>query len=459
MPVRPGDRRTVTALRLNDDGDGVASVEGLTVFVPGLLPGEAADIEITGVERRYARGRVVERRGDARTRVAPPCAVFGACGGCQLQHLTYEAQLAHKREVVVQALRRIARMEGVPVEETLGMASPWRYRNQVQVPLSFDPAGPTLTPSFFAPGSHALVPVPGCHLEPEEMEETVRRVAALLSDALGQRAEAVHHLVVRQSFTTGAQMVILAVDDADLPLDGVAGRIVRLPHVVSVVRTVQPNRHGPVWGRTVEVLAGERHLTERIGELEFLISPRSFFQVNTLQARRLYETALSFAAVGPEDEVLDAYCGTGTLALLFARRAKRVAGIEAVAAAVEDARVNAAHNGIDNAEFVAGVVEGVLPRWIEQGRRFDVALLDPPRRGCDRRVLDAILEARPRRVVYVSCNPATWARDVRILADGGYRVEAVQPVDMFPQTSHVECCSLLVRKDSMSTTECGDRHS
>ncbi|WP_083430403.1 23S rRNA (uracil(1939)-C(5))-methyltransferase RlmD [Alicyclobacillus macrosporangiidus] len=447
MPVRPGDRYAVEAVRLNDDGDGVASVGGLTVFVPGLLPGEQADIEITAVERRFARGRIVLRRGDAQARVAPPCAAFGICGGCQLQHLAYDAQLAHKREVVVQALRRIARMEGVTVHPTLGMAAPWRYRNQVQVPLSFDPATRSLTPAFFAPGSHALVPVPGCHLEPVEMERTIRAVADELTSSLGARAARVHHLIVRQSFTTGAQMVVFAAEAEDVPLEEVAQRVLAIPPVVSVARTVQPNRHGLVWGRTVDVLAGDHHLTERIGDLEFLISPRSFFQVNTLQARRLYETALAYAEVRPGDRVLDGYCGTGTLALMFARRVRQVAGIEAVAAAVADARVNAAHNGIDNASFVTGQVERVLPRWTAEGRRFDVVLLDPPRRGCDRRVLDAVLEARPRRVVYVSCNPATLARDLRVLCDGGYHVAEVQPVDMFPQTSHVECCAQLIRED------------
>ncbi|GGI99819.1 putative RNA methyltransferase [Alicyclobacillus cellulosilyticus] len=477
--MRAGERHLATAVRLNDDGEGIAYIDGLTVFVPGLLPGEQAWVEVTQVARRYGRARLVSapepvpttaarqdaaegaqyegRRGPAAAtvatdgngyamadtgRVLPKCAVFGACGGCQLQHLAYPRQLEHKRRVVEAALRRIGRLADVPVAPVLGMDNPWRYRNQIQVPLRWtDPPG-RLTAGFFAMGSHELVPTEACHLASAAMEQTVRAVVRVLADALGPAAADVHHLIVRESYTTGEQMVVLVAARQDLDLRQVVDDLLALPRVVSVCRTVQPYRTGPVWGPTVEVLGGKAALTERIEGLEFLISPRSFFQVNTAQARVLYAQVVQAAALQPTDVVLDAYCGTGTIALVLARQARKVVGVEQVPAAVADARRNAAHNGIAHAVFLTGAVERILPRLCTQ-EHFDVVVLDPPRKGCAPQVLAAVVAARPRRIIYVSCNPATLARDLRVLADGGFVVRRVQPVDMFPQTSHIECCALL----------------
>jgi 23S rRNA (uracil1939-C5)-methyltransferase len=471
-----GEVHDVEAIRLNDDGDGVAKVGDLTVFVPGLLPGERARVRITARERRFARAVIENRRTTAAHRRQPECAVFGDCGGCQLQHLDYATQLRHKREVVVQSLARFAGLPQVPVAPTLGMDHPWRYRNQVQVPVEFDGAGHYRL-GFFAPRSHRLIATDACHLEPGPLERTIRGAADVIAHGLGPRAAAVHHLIGRYSFTTGEMMLILAIADAlkepggwargdgssedgarteysvenhaalldDEALFDIAEELLRLPGVVSVARTLSRARHGPVWGRDTRIIAGQSHLTERIGQLEFLISPRSFFQVNTLQARVLYEQVLQYAQVKPTDTVLDAYCGTGTMALLLAERAQSVIGIETVADAVRDAELNARHNRIDNAHFFVGAVEQVLPRLLRDGQRFDVIVLDPPRRGCDPAVLQAVAEASPRRVVYVSCNHATLMRDLRHLSSSGFSVEEVQPIDMFPQTSHVECVTLLTR--------------
>lgn len=433
------------AVRLNDDGEGVAPVDGFTVFVPGLLPGERADVNVTEVHARFARAQIVRRHTSAPDRVPPPCTAFGACGGCQLQHLAYDQQLVWKREVVRSALARIAKLPDADalVRPTLGMERPWRYRNHVQVPVQYE-AG-RMVAGFFAPGGRQVVPTEVCHLMPEAMEATLRQVLERLPEALGDQARLAHHLILRRSHTTGEQMVVLALHSAAFDRDAAIAAIRTLPHVVSIAGTVQPQAQGPVWGPTAEVWWGRRYLTERLGGLEFLISPRSFFQVNTAQADRLYQVALSYADANPRTDALDAYCGTGTIALLLARRARRVTGLESAAAAVRDAVENASHNGLDNAEFLLGRVEERLPELVASGRRFDVVVLDPPRAGCDPAVLRAVAAAAPQRVVYVSCNPATFARDARRLADAGYRLAVVQPVDMFPQTSHVECCSLFIR--------------
>lgn len=448
-PPAIGSVHTVTADRLNDDGDGVGRIDAITVFVPDLLPGEEARVRVTANERRFLRAAVIERLTDAESRLAPACAVFGDCGGCQLQHFTHAAQLEHKRRVVEQALVRIAKLPDVRVHPTLGMDEPWRYRNQVQVPLEYvtgtGSARGRLVTGFFASGSHRIVHSATCDLEPAEMEQAVAAAVDVLSDTLGARALAVHHLIARRSHTTGDIMLVIAVRDADLDLQAVAVKLLSLPNVVSVARTVQPQPNGPVWGRSVDILAGSAVLTERLVDVEYLISPRSFFQVNTAQAERLIATALSYADVGPEDTVLDAYCGTGSISLPLARRSRQVVGIESVPEAVADARRNAEHNAIANARFEVGQVESVLPTLLQEGLTLDVAVVDPPRKGCDRVVLDALLDAKPQRVVYVSCNHATLARDLRVLVDGGYSVIEAQPVDMFPQTSHVEVVCLLVR--------------
>lgn len=445
--LRVGDELVVTADRLNDDGDGVAHAPtGMTLFVTDLLPTETAKVLVSQVEKRYAHARVVARQGTSSLREQPVCSVFGECGGCQLQHLTYSAQLEQKQRMVEHVLQRSLQLPDARVLPTLGMRHPYRYRNQVQVALSYDESLKHYVSGFFAPGSHELVQTEYCHLEPAEMEKTVSQVLQVLNQTPSSFELGLHHLIVRESFSNGEQMVILALRRPLNANSALVRQISSLPHVVSIGQTLQPNPHGPVWGTTVEPLHGVPHLRERIGDLEFLISPRSFFQVNTEQAATLYNCVLAYADITPEDAVLDAYCGTGTISLLLASRARRVVGVESIRAAVEDARLNAEHNHLTNAEFIVGEVERVLPKRLAAGEKYDVVVLDPPRKGCHPDVLTAVISAEPRRIVYVSCNHATLARDLRLLLDGGYDLVVAQPVDMFPQTSHVETCVQLVRR-------------
>lgn len=444
--LQVGDEFVVTVGRLNDDGEGVAKAPtGMTLFVTDLLPEETAKVIVSQVEKRYARARVVARQGTSPLREQPVCSVFGECGGCQLQHLTYAAQLEHKQRMVEHILHRFLQLPDARVLPTLGMRHPYRYRNQVQVALHYDDRAQRYVSGFFAPGSHELVHTQYCHLEPVEMEKTVLRVLEVLNEAAVSVGLGVHHLVVRESFTNGEQMVVLAMRQPLKANSDIVRQVGHLPHVVSVGQTLQPNPHGPVWGATVELLHGVPHLRERIGGLEFLISPRSFFQVNTQQAATLYDQVLASADITPEDVVLDAYCGTGTISLLLAAKAGRVVGVESIRAAVEDARFNAGHNRMANAEFIVGEVERVLPKRLGTGEKYDVVVLDPPRKGCHPDVLKAVISAHPRRIVYVSCNHATLARDLRALLDGGYKLLMAQPVDMFPQTGHVETCVSLIR--------------
>ncbi|MCL6452114.1 MAG: 23S rRNA (uracil(1939)-C(5))-methyltransferase RlmD [Alicyclobacillus sp.] len=465
--VAVGEQGTILVERLNDDGDGVGRFRGWTAFVPGALPGETVTVQVTAVHRRHLEAVVMDGSVHPRSplRATPLCGVFSQCGGCQLQHLTYDAQLRQKQAVVVNALRRIGRFavvhpdgttnpasdlapnEGleplaIRVRPTLGMAFPWRYRNQIQVPVTWDDATKRLKPGFFAARSHRPIPVSACHLVPEDVERSMNDVPAELSRTLGTGAADIHHLVFRHSRATGEQMLIVCAR-RDTPALRAACRSLQRDPIVSVALTIQPQPTGPIWGNEVDVLAGKSALTERLGSVEYLVSPRSFFQVNTEQAEVLTQLVRQMAGSALLHSVLDAYCGTGTFSLALAPCAEQVMGIEAVAAAVADARRNAVHNGIGNAQFTAGEVEHVLPRWAEEGRTFDLAVIDPPRKGCRKEVLQALRHARIPRIVYVSCNPSTLARDLRWLVDDGYTVSDVQPVDMFPQTAHVECVVVL----------------
>ncbi|WP_054967347.1 23S rRNA (uracil(1939)-C(5))-methyltransferase RlmD [Alicyclobacillus ferrooxydans] len=478
---------TVDIVRLNDDGDGVGLIDDVTVFVRGALPGENVRVEVTEAHRRHLIAQVVEWlgveghrssgvevlrlsgieeqrtsrveeqrssdeqdevSGDAVTsnsqdilsldRVTPLCGVFEACGGCQLQHVSYRGQLLHKRSVVVNALQRIGRFSEFVVQPTIGMDEPWRYRNQIQVPLKWDEESLSLSQGFFAPGSHTVVQTNSCALVPEVVEQTMTLVPKALTEVLGPDAAFVHHLIIRFSVHTGEQMLILGVSRR-LRQERELMDALMVGSIVSLAMTVQERSTGPVWGKTVEHLAGKRVLTERLGDVEFLISPRSFFQVNTRQAEVLTKLVQDRAALSGNETILDAYCGTGTFSLTLARFVKQTVGIETVVAAVHDARENARVNRIDNARFEVGEVEQLLPEWVRHGQKFDVAVLDPPRKGCHPDVLRALIDAGIPKIVYVSCNPSTLARDVRLLADEGYQLGEFQPVDMFPQTSHVEC--------------------
>jgi 23S rRNA (uracil1939-C5)-methyltransferase len=472
LPVREGGEYVVDVAGLGHDGEGVGRYEGYTLFVPGALPGERVRVRVGKVKKQYGFASLLDVVEPSADRVAPPCAVYDACGGCQLQHLSYEAQLRAKRRIVVDALQRIGKLavasaDSAPTEAggspdaadrppvivhpTIGMADPWRYRNKVQVPIGEQQGG--LIGGFYEQGSHRIVDMDACLIQQEESDEIVLRVKRIGS-ALGLTAyrEDTHtgllrHVVVRTARRTGEIMVVLVTNGDRLPN---AERLVEaireaVPGVVSVCQNINTARTNVVFGGETRVLWGQEVIYDYIGDVKFAISPRSFFQVNPVQTEVLYGKALEYAALSGEETVIDAYCGIGTISLFLAKRARRVYGVEIVPEAIADARRNAELNGMPNVEFAVGEAETVLPRWLEEGVAPDVVVVDPPRKGCDPALLDTLLAMKPPRVVYVSCNPATLARDLRVLEDGGYRTVEVQPVDMFPHTVHVECCVLIER--------------
>jgi 23S rRNA (uracil1939-C5)-methyltransferase len=450
-PVRAGERVEVEIHGIGHSGEGIGRCRNFTLFVPGAMPGDRVLVRVIEVKKNYARAALDTLLTPAPHRVAPPCPVVGECGGCQLQHIAYPEQLRLKRQQVADALVRLGGLEGVPVHPITGMNEPWGYRNKAQFPVG-SRAGQVIA-GFFAPGTHRIIEMDSCliqHPLGNQVMSAVKRLAGKfrvpIYDEETHRG-LLRHVLVRVARGSGEAMAVLVTNGPELPGARALAQelMAAVPGLVSVQQNINPQRTNVVLGDQTRLLAGSATLADRIGDLSFEISPRSFFQVNPQQTEVLYGKALEYAALTGSETVVDAYCGIGTISLFLARRARRLIGIEVVPEAVEDARRNAKRNGIENAEFLIGDAAVLMPRLFEDGLRPDVIVLDPPRKGCDRPVLEAAAAMSPERIVYVSCNPSTLARDLGLLAKMGYGTAEVQPVDMFPHTAHVECCALLKR--------------
>jgi 23S rRNA (uracil1939-C5)-methyltransferase len=445
IPVNRNDYIDVVFEDLTHDGAGVAKVDGYPLFIPNGLPGEKAKVKVIKAGKGYGIGRLIELYEKSPYRVEIPSIDTNKYGGCQLEHISYEGQLKYKENQVRQVLARIGKLEDVKIHPILGMDTPWHYRNKAQVPVG--EMDGKLIAGFFKPRSHQIVDTNESLIQLPEINEAVKAVKEICSE-LGIPAyqEETHkgvlrHIMARYGKQTGEVMVVLITRTADIPFQNklVEEIVARLPKVKSIVHNINSKRTNVILGEKTKVLWGNEVIYDYIGDVKFAISALSFYQVNPVQTRVLYEKALEYADLSGEENVIDAYCGIGTISLFLAQKARKVFGVEIVLEAIEDAKRNAALNGITNAEFAAGEAEVVIPKWYKEGNVADVLVVDPPRKGCDEALLQTIIEMKPKKVVYVSCNPATLARDLRILEDGGYKTVEVQPVDMFPQTTHVEC--------------------
>ena len=451
IPVHSGQVYEICIERLGTSGEGVGRYENFTVFIPQALPNERVLTVIEEVKKTYARGRIQKILQESPARVTPLCEIYDECGGCQLQHLSYEEQLHAKRAQVVDALTHIGKLPQILVNETLRADAPWNYRNKMQFPIGLHKG--RLVVGCFAQGSHRIINTENCHIQRSannELANTVREVAEKLHIPVyneDTHKGILRHIVGRVG-RGNELMAVIVTATKQLPHAKDFVRLLRerLPHLVSVHQNIQTYRNNVIMGRDTELLWGRPTILDTLGRLNFHISPRSFFQVNTRQAERLYEQTLAYADLHGTETVIDAYCGTGTITLFLAQKARKVYGIEIVQPAILDARKNARDNHVKNAEFIVGDATAVMPALYKQGIRPDVVVVDPPRAGCTEIVLRTFANMKPQRIVYVSCNPATLARDLAILKDLGYITQEVQPVDLFPQTSHVENVALLMRK-------------
>ncbi|NSL53280.1 23S rRNA (uracil(1939)-C(5))-methyltransferase RlmD [Calidifontibacillus erzurumensis] len=450
-PVKKNDIVDVVFEDLTSEGAGVAKVDGYPIFVPNGLPGEEAQIKVLKVKKSYGYGKILEFYTKSPDRMEPPCSIYKQCGGCQLQHMTYEAQLKFKHKQVKEVLARIGKLEDVIVHPVLGMSDPWKYRNKSQVPIGEREGG--LVAGFYQERSHRIINMDHCLIQADENDRVIQGVKRI-AEKYGIKAynEETHtgtlrHIVARYGRKTKDVMVVLITRTEELPN---RKKIVEdihksFPEVKSIIQNINPKRTNVIFGEQTKVLWGDEYLYDFIGDIKFAISARSFYQVNPEQTKVLYDKALEYANLSGEETVIDAYCGIGTISLFLAKKAKMVYGVEIVPEAIEDANRNAKLNGTTNVGFAVGKAEEVIPAWHEQGINADVIVVDPPRKGCDSELLNTIIAMKPKRVVYVSCNPATLARDLQILDAGGFKTIEVQPVDMFPHTAHVEVCALIER--------------
>ncbi|MGE7622431.1 23S rRNA (uracil(1939)-C(5))-methyltransferase RlmD [Viridibacillus sp. NPDC096237] len=447
-PVKKNDRLTVYIEDLTHDGAGVAKIDGYPLFIQGGLPDETAEVHVLKTLKNYGFAKIINITEPSPDRVAAPCPVFAQCGGCQLQHLSYEGQLKWKEKMVRNVMTRIGKIDA-PVLPVKGMDNPWNYRNKAQIPFGLNGEAPIA--GFYKAKSHDIVDTDRCLIQTAEADAILEGLKPRLwklgikpyDEQTGQGM--LRHVVVRTGHATNEVMVVLVTRKRKFPQAEAAVELIKqlVPNVTSIMQNINGEKTNVIFGNETLKLWGNDTIEDTIGDVRFEISARSFYQVNPEQTEVLYKQALDYADLKGNETVIDAYCGIGSISLFLAQKAKSVMGVEIVPQAIEDAKRNAELNGFTNTYFEAGPAEEVIPRWYKEGKTADVLVVDPPRKGCDEALLNTILEQRPKRVVYVSCNPATLARDLSILEDRGYKTQEVQPVDMFPHTAHCEAVAWL----------------
>ncbi|WP_024832247.1 23S rRNA (uracil(1939)-C(5))-methyltransferase RlmD [Ruminiclostridium josui] len=437
---------------LTHEGQGVGKIQGFVVFVDGVLPGENVDIKIVKQTKSYAVGRLVKINRSSKDRVKPFCPVYDKCGGCAVQHMTYQAQLNFKKDTVLQNITRIGGLQDVKVNDTIGMENPYKYRNKVQYPVGCDNG--EIKIGFYETRSHNIIDSNLCDIQPDEsnkIRDVVRNFCkeagvTIYDEKTGKGL--LRHVMVRKGFKTGEIMVVLVINgDKLIKSDELVKKLLEeFPDIMSIILNINTRNTNIILGDKNVCIYGQKYISDYIGSFRFEISPLSFFQVNPIQTEVLYEKALEYAGLSGNETVFDLYCGIGTISLFLSQKAKRVVGVEVVADAISDAKRNAELNGVSNVEFLVGEAEKVIPDLYAQGVKADVVVVDPPRKGCDQVLLNTLVEMQPQRIVYVSCNPSTLARDLKYLTEQGFEVMEVQPVDMFPWTGHVETICLMSKK-------------
>lgn len=441
-------RYEVQIEKMAHEGQGIGKIDDLTVFVEGAVPKEKCQIEIVKVKKDYAIGQVIKILAPSPYRKVPQCINADKCGGCNLQHMTYEAQLLFKTSKVKDSLKRIGHIDA-EVLDTIGMQQPWHYRNKSQYPVARQ--GSSTVMGFYKKRSHDIVDLENCLIQHPISDKVMQITKKWLSrydisiyDELKHEG-LIRHVMARIGYKSGEVMAALIANGKEIPHTDDLIKMLQsdIPGFKSLILNINTKKTNVIMGEKNITLYGSPYICDYIGDIKFRLSPPSFFQVNPIQAEVLYNKVLEYAGITQDEIVLDLYCGTGTITLFLAQKAKKAYGIELVSQAVADARLNAKINGINNAEFIEGAAETVLPKMAEEGIKPDIIVVDPPRRGCDEKTLKTITKISPKKIIYVSCNPATLARDLRYLEDKGYKTQKAQPVDMFPQTSHVECVTLM----------------
>ncbi len=462
--MKKNDVVTVTVEDMGIAGEGIGKVDGYTLFIKDAVIGDMVEAKIMKAKKNYGYARLMKIIRPSQYRVEPKCPAARQCGGCQIQAMSYDKQLEFKEQKVKNNLMRIGGIPGEVLDSVLepacGMEQPYRYRNKAQYPVGRDKNG-SLIAGFYAGRTHQIIPCQDCSLGVEVNSDILRMILEFMEKYQIEPYDEerhkglVRHILLRYGFATGEIMVCLVLNGRKLPhAKELTGRLSEIRGMTSITVSVNTEKTNVIMGGEIITLWGQDYITDYIKDVKYQISPLSFYQVNPVQTRKLYETALQYAGLTENETVWDVYCGIGTISLFLAQKAGKVYGVEIVPQAIEDAKKNAEINGMDNVEFYVGKAEEILPKFYAdyaashpgQQARADVMVVDPPRKGCEESVLDTMVQMQPQRIVYVSCDSATLARDVKYLRERGYELEKGRVVDMFPQTCHVETVVMLSHK-------------
>ncbi|WP_408009408.1 23S rRNA (uracil(1939)-C(5))-methyltransferase RlmD [Pseudalkalibacillus sp. A8] len=452
--LKAGDIIRLAIKRLGINGEGIGFYNKKVTFVTGALPGEEVIAKVTKPLPNRIEAEMVSIKKRSKDRVKPPCPIYDQCGGCQLQHLRYEAQLREKKDIVRQAFDRYTDFDAhhLPLKDTIGMEDPWNYRNKSQFQVA--KKGASVLAGLYGLGSHKLIDLSNCmvqHPQTTSVTNTVKKILEDLNISIyneRKRSGIIRTIVTRVSFKTEKVQVVLITAQREIPKKDLLIKEMKkqLPEVTSILQNINGQKTSLIFGDETIHLEGDQTIQETLGDLSFELSARAFFQLNPVQTVKLYNETRRAAKLTGEEKVVDAYCGVGTIGLWLSERAGEIRGMDVIEESIKDANENAARQGINNATYVTGKAEDLLPKWLKEGWKPNVIVVDPPRTGCDMAFLKTVAKVQPKRMVYVSCNPSTLAKDVDYLAERGFKIERLQPVDMFPHTAHVEVVATLVRK-------------
>ena len=451
--MKKGEIKNLKIEDLAHGGDGVAHADnGMAVFISLTLPGDLVKAKITKIKKDYAFAKLIEVIETGEGRIKAPCPVYNECGGCQLQHINYQKELEYKRNNINQLMKRIAEIENFKLKEVLAADDDFRYRNKAQFPLKLD-EDDQITAGFYKRGSHDIVPNHNCLIQ----HPLINRILRITLEELNKFQLSIYnedtlegllrHLVIRVGTCTNQALLVMVTNGDDFIDKNLIARTLmrKIPELKGVVQNINTQNTNVIFGKKDVLLAGENKITEYIGKTAYLISARSFFQVNTMQAQKLYDTAGNYLGDNGNNRVIDAFSGTGSIALYLADQAEKIYAVESLKSAVRDARANAELNNTNNVKFELDLVEDKLPELLEQDQ-IDTIIFDPPRKGLDQKTIKLLLENEIKKIIYISCNPATQARDLKNLKEK-YKLIEIQPVDLFPQTYHIESVALLELKN------------
>jgi 23S rRNA (uracil-5-)-methyltransferase RumA len=435
--------------RLGINGEGIGYYQKQVVFVDNAIPGEVVIARICEVNKNFSKANLVRIKKKSAYRTEPKCPIYSTCGGCQLQHIHYRFQRRLKRELVEESFKKYTSLNSIPIEPIVSMEKPWNYRNKAQLPLK--QIGKKVAMGMFSAKSHRLVQIDDCLIQHPLVNQVLHKVRKMIEylkiPIYNERRHhgVLRHLVARISFATEEIQLVLVTLTPSFAQEKELIKLVtsQIPQVKSIILNHNPSKTSLVFGEQSRLLWGKEKLTEKLGNLTYSLSPRAFFQLNPIQTVHLYNTIKQLAQLTGKETVIDAYCGVGSIGLWLADSAAQVIGMDTIPEAIKDAEENARINGYHHTKYYVGKAELLLPKWLRQGLKPDVIILDPPRTGLEHSLIEMLLQIRIPRIVYVSCNPSTLAKDCSQLIKNGYQIKKVIPFDMFPQTSHIECVTLL----------------